>query len=119
MQTHLDLHLLIYILLAVLCSGALICIYNITRPRGIHGAFVNGEGANLDMTEAEIRAEDISGAFNNADYAVQTHKKAKIGREASGSGNSAEVQEIKNVLSLLIAYLFGEKYPPNYKGKNT
>jgi len=32
------------------------------------------------MTEAEIRAEDISGAFNNADYAVQTHKKAKIGR---------------------------------------
>jgi len=50
------------------------------RPRGIHGAFINGEGAQQNMTRAEIRAEQISGAFNNADYAKQNYTKAKIGR---------------------------------------
>lgn len=48
--------------------------------RYIYNAFVNGEEAELDMTEAEIRADEICGAFNNEKKGKQKHNKAKFGR---------------------------------------
>ncbi|XP_027934139.1 uncharacterized protein LOC114189693 [Vigna unguiculata] len=110
MQTlELDLHLLFYLLFAVLCFGALICLYNITRPRtrGIYGAFINDDEGEQMAVEAEIHAEEISNAFNNKRKGKQNFTKARINSDdLSGAANS-EVQHIKNVLLWLIAYLFG------------
>ncbi|XP_047161767.1 uncharacterized protein LOC124831733 [Vigna umbellata] len=120
---ELDFRLIILFIFVVLCLGVLICVYNITRPRGIYNAFVNGEEAELDLTEAEIRADEISGAFNNDKNGIQNHRRARIGRgESSRAANSEtvnqEVLQIKNVLARLIAYLFGEKKQFNNKDKS-
>ncbi|KOM35868.1 hypothetical protein LR48_Vigan02g201800 [Vigna angularis] len=91
MQTD-ELDVLFRLAFVVLCLGVLICVYNITRPRGIYNAFVNGEEAELDLTEAEIRADEISGAFNNEKKGKQKHNKAKFGRPRgiSNAFNNAE-----------------------------
>ncbi|BAT94324.1 uncharacterized protein HKW66_Vig0193010 [Vigna angularis] len=120
---ELDFRLIILLIFVVLCLGVLICVYNITRPRGISNAFNNAEGARQDMTEAEVRFEQITSAFNNDKNGIQNHRRARIGRgESSRAANSEtvnqEVLQIKNVLAKLIAYLFGEKNQFNNKDKS-
>ncbi|BAT94323.1 uncharacterized protein HKW66_Vig0193020 [Vigna angularis] len=89
MQTD-ELDVLFRLAFVVLCLGVLICVYNITRPRGIYNAFVNGEEAELDLTEAEIRADEISGAFNNEKKGKQKHNKAKFGRDETSKAENSE-----------------------------
>ncbi|WVY96089.1 hypothetical protein V8G54_028240 [Vigna mungo] len=115
---ELDFRLIILLIFVVLCLGVLICVYNITRPRGISNAFNNAERERQNMTETEVRADHIHSAFNNDKNGVQDHRRARIGRGESSRAVNEEVEEIKNVLAKLMAYLFGEMQHPNHKDKS-
>ncbi|XP_047148452.1 uncharacterized protein LOC124820739 [Vigna umbellata] len=112
MQTD-ELDVLFRLAFVVLCLGVLICVYNITRPRGISNAFNNAEGARQDMAEAEVRGEQITSAFNNDKNGIQNHRRARIGRDETSKAENSE-----RVNQAAIEYVPGEKQRLTYRDKS-
>ncbi|CAJ1976936.1 unnamed protein product [Sphenostylis stenocarpa] len=114
MQTPVvDPILLVCVLLAVLLGSLMWpVVRNLTRPRGIHGAFINEDEAEQNASGATISADDgISEAFINRRKGVQNLGNARIeatrnSGSSSGAANPVQYQ-LWDIFLQFIAYVFG------------